>query len=122
MSCMVHDTDMCLCKKNMDLDDYQKACMRSFKPKPGWSEQDTKAALAAMGMAGEVGECVEPIKKWFFHGGKLTTDQVREKLFEELGDVMWYVACAADAFGLSLQDIAQNNIEKLLKRYPERAK
>lgn len=103
----------------MNLDDFQKAAMRSFSPKPGMSIQDTKAMLGSIGLAGEVGECTEPVKKWFFHGKK-TEEEVRSALREEIGDVLWYAACLADAFGLSLNEIAENNVAKLLKRYPER--
>lgn len=103
-----------------DFISYQIAAMRSFKAKPGMSIQDTKAMLGSIGLAGEVGECTEPVKKWFFHGTK-TTEWVKSKLEEELGDVLWYAACLADAFDLNLGVIAAKNIEKLLKRYPERA-
>ncbi len=41
-----------------------------------------------------------------------------QKLREELGDVLWYIACLASAFDLSMQEIAQANVEKLEKRYP----
>lgn len=75
--------------------------------------------LGAIGLAGEVGECTEPVKKWFFHGN-WTTEQVQTKLREEIGDVLWYAACLADAFDLNLETIANLNIEKLLARYPER--
>lgn len=104
----------------MTLDEYQRLSMRSFKAKPGLTAQESKAMLGSIGLAGEVGECTEPVKKWFFHN-KRSADEVRSELYEEIGDVLWYAACLADAFQLSLGDIAQNNIEKLLKRYPEKA-
>lgn len=104
----------------MNFDEYQKLSMRSFKTEPGLTAQQSKAMLGSIGLAGEVGECTEPVKKWFFHH-KRTAEQVRDELREEIGDVLWYAACLADAFYLSLQDIAKNNVEKLLKRYPERA-
>lgn len=103
----------------MDFSEYQKLCMRSFRSSPGLTEQETKAMLGSIGMAGEVGECTEPVKKWFFHK-KVAEHEVQEALFEEIGDVLWYAACLADAFDLDLSDIAKNNIEKLLIRYPER--
>jgi NTP pyrophosphatase (non-canonical NTP hydrolase) len=77
----------------------------------------TQALLGAIGMAGEVGECTEPVKKWFFHR-KGTFETVRAKLKEELGDVLWYCALLAKAFDLDLQEIADNNIAKLMARYP----
>ena len=38
---------------------------------------------------------------------------------KELGDIAWYLAEAATALDLSLEEILQANIEKLKKRYPE---
>lgn len=104
---------------NVDFSEYQKLSMRSFKTEPGLTVQQSKAMLGSIGLAGEVGECTEPVKKWFFHH-KRTPEQVRAELYEELGDVLWYVACLADAFDLNLQEIAENNIKKLELRYPER--
>lgn len=103
----------------MDFNEYQKYSMRSFRSEPGLTEQQTKAMLGSIGLAGEVGECTEPVKKWFFHHKK-TEAEVTASLREEIGDVLWYAACLADAFGLSLQDIAENNVKKLEQRYPER--
>ena len=103
----------------MNFSEYQNAALRSFKTEPGLTPQQSMAMLGCIGLAGEVGECTEPVKKWFFHHKK-TEDEVRQALKEEIGDVLWYAACLAQAFGLELEDIAKNNIEKLLKRYPER--
>lgn len=113
------DDALCYECRPMAFDEYQKLSMRSFKTEPGLTVQQSKAMLGCIGLAGEVGECTEPVKKWFFHH-KRTADEVRDSLREELGDVLWYAACLASAFDLSLQDIAEYNVKKLLERYPER--
>lgn len=104
----------------MNFSDFQKAALRSYKDgslEP-LTSKTTMALLGAMGMAGETGECTEPVKKWFFHR-KGTFESVRAKLKEEIGDVLWYCALLAKAFDLDLQEIADNNIAKLLIRYPD---
>ena len=40
------------------------------------------------------------------------------KMIEELGDVMWYIALTATGLGVTLEEIATYNIEKLSRRYP----
>ena len=55
------------------------------------------------------------VKKWFAHGHELD----KERLMKELGDVAWYLAEAATALDLSLEEILQANIDKLKKRYPD---
>ena len=43
----------------------------------------------------------------------------KEHLAKELGDVAWYLAEAATALDMSLEDIFQANIDKLKMRYPD---
>jgi NTP pyrophosphatase (non-canonical NTP hydrolase) len=69
----------------------------------------------AMGISGEAGEVTDYLKKVVFHSHELN----KEKLAEELGDVLWYLACTAELIGYDLEEIAEMNIEKLKKRYPE---
>ena len=38
---------------------------------------------------------------------------------KELGDIAWYLAEAATAIDMPLEDILQANIDKLKKRYPD---
>lgn len=68
----------------------------------------------ALGLAGEVGEVVELIKKDRFQSQPLD----RAKLCLELGDVLWYLTNMAAGFGLTLEDVANANRDKLRKRYP----
>ena len=69
---------------------------------------------ACMGIAGESGEFVDLIKKALFHGHTLDFTKAKS----ELGDILYYVAWAADALGLNLDDVMECNVAKLLKRYP----
>jgi len=66
------------------------------------------------GLVGEVGETVDLLKKFFYHGHEID----KQKLKGELGDILWYVAAIATLFELDLQDIALCNVEKLSRRYP----
>ena len=67
-----------------------------------------------MGVAGEAGEVADMIKKHLGHGHDLD----RDKLIKELGDCLWYTATLAKLIGCTLSDVAQQNVEKLAKRYP----
>lgn len=71
---------------------------------------------ASMGLCTEAGEFQDVLKKHIFYGKPV--DFVG--LQEEIGDVMWYVALACNAMGVSLDKIMTTNIEKLRARYPER--
>ncbi|MCL4349846.1 MAG: nucleoside triphosphate pyrophosphohydrolase family protein [Candidatus Thermoplasmatota archaeon] len=69
----------------------------------------------SMGLAGESGEVVDILKKILFHGHPIE----KEKLLKELGDILWYLDAIASSLGSSLNEIAELNVEKLKKRYPD---
>ena len=73
---------------------------------------------AGVGINAEGGEFLEIIKKMVFQGKPWNRDN-REHLIIELGDVMWYVAQATQALGISMEEVLDTNITKLSKRYPE---
>jgi NTP pyrophosphatase (non-canonical NTP hydrolase) len=71
---------------------------------------------AAMGLSGEAGEFTDCVKKYAIYGQSLDSKNAAE----ELGDLMWFVALACDTLGVSMGQIAAQNIAKLQKRYPEK--
>lgn len=66
----------------------------------------------ALGLAGEVGEVCEKIKKNIRDGRVLDKDD----LTKELGDVLWYLSALAGDLGIDLEDVAFKNYEKLKSR------
>ena len=71
---------------------------------------------ASIGIGGESGEFLDTVKKHVFYGSALNKVNIRE----ELGDLMWYIALACRAIGVTIEDICEDNIKKLSKRYPEK--
>ena len=96
----------------MTLDDYQQLALRTAG---NHGDFERTLIYTALGLNGEAGETAELVKKTFFHGHDLEAD----KLKNELGDVLWYVAVMAKAMDWSLDEVAQDNIDKLARRYPE---
>ena len=94
------------------LNEYQVEAARTRAP-----SNNTGHALivVTLGLSGEAGEFSEHIKKWYGHGHPME----RELLAQELGDILWYVANAADLLGFSLSEIADLNAAKLRARYPD---
>ena len=73
---------------------------------------------AAVGISAEGGEFMEIVKKMIFQGKPASEDNL-EHLKIELGDVLWYVAQACMALDISFEEVADMNIDKLSKRYPD---
>jgi NTP pyrophosphatase (non-canonical NTP hydrolase) len=77
----------------------------------------TWPALAYVGLGlGETGEVQGKLKKIVRDHGGITSKEAKTEIGKELGDVLWYVARLADELGLSLEQIAQGNLDKLNSR------
>jgi NTP pyrophosphatase (non-canonical NTP hydrolase) len=72
-------------------------------------------SYVANGM-GEVGEIQGKVKKIIRDAGTVITDETRKEISKEIGDVLWYCAALCRELDLSLEEVAQKNIEKLLSR------
>ena len=96
-------------------DDYQ-AWTRKTAVYPRETEKEMYAYLA-LALAGESGEVAEKIKK-FLRGddGMTLTDERKENIKKELGDVLWYLARLSDELGTSFSEIAQLNHSKITSR------
>lgn len=70
----------------------------------------------ALGVANEGGEVAGKIKKAWRDDDSKITDKKREELIGEMGDVLWYLAQLANELGVSLGEVAEKNIVKLLDR------
>lgn len=96
----------------MELNEYQRLAQRTSN---NTCLRYEKLNNGILGMAGEAGECVDLLKKHLYQEHELD----REKLLDEVGDVLWYVAETAAGLGKTLEDVAQHNIDKLKARYPD---
>ena len=101
----------------MDLNEYQRLAMRTDS-KDNYDEDSQRIQRLTnglMGLNGEAGEAIDILKKYMYQGHPFDYD----KMIEELGDALWYIALTADAIGVPLDDVAWINIKKLKKRYPD---
>ena len=70
----------------------------------------------ALGLASEAGEVAGKIKKVLRDQGGDFDQAPIAAIKDELGDVLWYLAILARDLGLSLDDIASANLDKLASR------
>jgi NTP pyrophosphatase (non-canonical NTP hydrolase) len=71
------------------------------------------------GLAEEVGEVMGVISKAVYYRGGEWSDEDREKLVKELGDVTFYVTAIAGRFGITTAEIRDVNEKKLRARFPD---
>ena len=91
----------------MTLNDYQKAAERTSGDLTSWD----KVRNGCYGLNGEAGECIDILKKTEFQGHAFDP----MKMVDELGDVLWYVAQLATGLGVTLEYVAQHNVD-IIKR------
>jgi NTP pyrophosphatase (non-canonical NTP hydrolase) len=65
---------------------------------------------------GEAGEVQGKIKKIIRHNGGIITAEHIEAIKKETGDLLWYIASICDNLGITLEDVANENIKKLKSR------
>lgn len=84
-----------------------------------YPEAGTGSTLAlsyvALGL-GEAGEVQGKVKKVLRDDAGTLTEEKRALIVKELGDVLWYVARMAAEVGVSLEDVAEMNLDKLWDR------
>jgi NTP pyrophosphatase (non-canonical NTP hydrolase) len=95
----------------MTLDEYQSAAARTVNPKLSDTE---RLVDAAAGLSEEAGEILGLVRKHAFQSHALP----RDTLQIELGDALWCLAMTAHSAGISLEQVAATNVNKLRARYP----
>lgn len=96
----------------MDIKQYREAIKRTMNTD---LPQKERLAMLALGLAGEVGELVDQIKKHVYHGHEIDEDNFQG----EAGDILWYYMNLLNELGFSEEAIMIKNIVKLNKRYAD---
>jgi NTP pyrophosphatase (non-canonical NTP hydrolase) len=93
------------------LREYQDLCRRSAKR---FETPEKEILTWGLGITGEAGDVASCIKKTFAHDN----DQ-KAGIRENIGDTLWYAAMICNFFDWDMQDVLDENIEKLKKRFPQ---
>ena len=96
----------------MNLNEYQEKARSTATDRV----KELGLSYSVIGLAGEAGEVAEKFKKLLRDANGVPTDEFKNELKKELGDVMWYVSDIASTLGFTLDDVAQTNIDKLFSR------
>jgi len=94
----------------MNLKEYQELCKKTAKK---FENPEKEILTLGLGISGEAGDIAGCIKKTFSHNN----DQ-KAGIRENIGDTMWYIAMICNFFNWNLEEVLNENIEKLRKRFP----
>lgn len=78
--------------------------------------EGSKIIYPALGLGNEAGEVLGKIKKCLRDGEGNFSEEWRNKIADEMGDVLWYLAALSRDIEVPLEDIALNNLAKLADR------
>lgn len=99
----------------MTFDEYQRAA-RSTALYP----EEAKLLYPVLKLAGEAGEVSEKLGKLMrderWQPGQALSEEARDDLIRELGDVLWYLASTAADLDVGLDEVARINVAKLRDR------
>lgn len=92
--------------------DYQKESRKTW----GLVHTDHPIIYPTLGLTNEVGEVAGKVKKIFRDKGGVISEEDREALKGELGDVLWYFTQICTELDLTLEEVAEENLNKLFSR------
>jgi NTP pyrophosphatase (non-canonical NTP hydrolase) len=101
----------------MNFEEYQFEASQTAK----YPRRRQNLEYPTMGLCGEAGEVANIVKKIQRDFGGEITPEIRAKLLDELGDVLWYISACADELGLTLREVAEYNVGKLANRHGRKA-
>ena len=96
----------------MNFEEYQKESRKTAI----YPDAGNNWVYPVLGLSGEAGEIADKMKKVIRDDGNVVSEEKKKEVKKEIGDVLWYVAQLATELGLSLDDIAKANLEKLFSR------
>lgn len=98
----------------MDFNQYQAQATKTATYDP--SDKMYALMYLSLGLAGESGEAIDKIKKIIRNDNGVLSDEKREELKKEFGDVLWYLAQFARVLDYKFSDFAEANLNKLSDR------
>lgn len=102
---------------HMTLNQYQDATDSTAVYRGRIADTAHRTLYAALGLAGEAGEVANQAKRIMSKDSMLTNPVRSDELAEELGDVLWYAAALASELGVTLENVAADNLRKLAHRH-----
>ena len=101
----------------LTIDAYSRQAITTLRGDHGLGSELTPTLLSQVfGLVGESGEVAEKFKKCIRDNRGELSEEDKAAIIKELGDILWYVNSVAQLMGSSLEEVAQQNLTKVLSR------
>ncbi|MDO8488399.1 MAG: nucleoside triphosphate pyrophosphohydrolase family protein [bacterium] len=96
----------------MDFDEYQQAAKKTAI----YPNQGKNLIYPTLGFVGEAGELADKVKKIFRDDKGRLSEEVKQGMLNEIGDVLWYMAALCTELKTSINSVAEKNLARLGSR------
>jgi NTP pyrophosphatase (non-canonical NTP hydrolase) len=96
------------------MDEFQKQASVTAVYQETLKDYLGRLSYCVHGLTGEAGEIANKMKK--VYRGDIPDHEFRRLAIDEMGDVLWYIAMLAMELGVTLDDVARQNLQKLSDR------
>lgn len=100
----------------MKIEDYSTQAISTMLNSHDITDMDATLLSQVFGLVGESGEVAEKFKKLIRDKQGKISEEDKQEILKELGDILWYVNSVAISLGSSLEEVARKNLDKVLSR------
>lgn len=100
----------------MKIDEYSKQAITTLLGEHDIVDMDATLLSQVFGLVGESGEVAEKFKKLIRDKQGRISEEDKQEILKELGDILWYINAVSNLLGSSLEEVAQKNLDKVLSR------
>lgn len=100
----------------MKLEDYSKQAITTLLSDHQLTDISPSLLAQVFGLVGESGEVAEKFKKLIRDKQGVISEDDRQEILKELGDILWYINAVSHLLGSDLEEVAQKNLDKVLSR------
>lgn len=100
----------------MNIQDYSQQALSTLLGDHDMADMDATLMAQVLGLVGESGEVAEKFKKLIRDKRGQMSAEDKAEILKELGDILWYVNAVAHLLGSDLNEVASNNLQKVLSR------
>ncbi len=100
----------------MQFSNYSSQAITTLLGSHGMEGMEPALVSQVFGLVGESGEIAEKFKKLIRDKNGVISDEDKQEILKELGDILWYINSVSHLLGSSLEEVAQKNLDKVLSR------
>lgn len=100
----------------MTFEEYQAQAISTLTKDHAYGDTTAEMMAQVLGLVGESGEVAEKYKKILRDKSGKISEEDKQEILKELGDILWYVNAVAHLLNSNIAEVAESNLQKVLSR------